>query len=94
MKISKKWLSQYLDVHDISAQQIADCITDAGLEVEGLAKMSAGTNLIIGEVLTCEMHSDSDHLHICQVNLGTKQAQIVCGAPNVKAGERVIVAQP
>lgn len=94
MRISKKWLQQYLDVSDLSAQEIADRITDAGLEVEGLEAMSQGTNLMIGEVKTCEDHPNSDHLHICQVNFGDKTEQIVCGAPNVKAGIKVIAALP
>lgn len=94
MRISKKWLQQYLDVSDLSAQEIADRITDAGLEVEGLEAMSSGTNLMIGEVETCVDHPDSDHLHICQVNFGDKTEQIICGAPNVRAGIKVIAALP
>lgn len=93
MLISRKWLSQYMDISDLSITEIAERITDAGLEVEGIIQMSQGTNLIIGEVLSCEDHPDSDHLHICQVNLGERKEQIVCGAPNVAAGQKVIVAQ-
>lgn len=93
MIISKKWLSQYMDIDDLSMEEIADRITSAGLEVEGMEKMSQGTNLIIGKVLTCVDHPDSDHLHVCQVDLGETQEQIVCGAPNVAAGQKVIVAR-
>lgn len=93
MLISRKWLSQYMDISDLSITEIADRITAAGLEVEGIEKMSEGTHLIIGEVLSCEDHPDSDHLHVCQVNLGKSCEQIVCGAPNVAAGQKVIVAQ-
>lgn len=93
MLISRKWLSQYMDISDLSITEIADRITAAGLEVEGIEKMSEGTNLIIGEVLSCEDHPDSDHLHVCQVNLKDRIEQIVCGAPNVAAGQKVIVAQ-
>ncbi len=93
MLISRKWLSQYMDISDLSINEIADRITAAGLEVEGIEKMSEGTKLIIGEVLACEDHPDSDHLHVCQVNLGNRTEQIVCGAPNVAAGQKVIVAQ-
>ena len=93
MLISRKWLSQYMDISDLSITEIADRITAAGLEVEGIEKMSEGTHLTIGEVLSCEDHPDSDHLHVCQVNLGDRAEQIVCGAPNVAAGQRVIVAQ-
>lgn len=93
MIISKKWLSQYMDVSDLSIEEIADKITDAGLEVEGIEKMSEGSNLVIGKVLTCEDHPDSDHLHVCSVDLGEHVEQIVCGAPNVAAGQKVIVAK-
>lgn len=93
MKISRKWLSQYMDISDITIEQIADRITSAGLEVEGIERMSAGNNLIIGKVLTCVDHPDSDHLHVCQVDLGNRVEQIVCGAPNVAADQKVIVAQ-
>ena len=72
MKISKKWLSQYMDLSDMSIEEIADKITSAGLEVEGIEKMSQGSNLVIGKVISCEDHPDSDHLHVCQVDLGDK----------------------
>lgn len=93
MNISKKWLSQYMDIDDLCIEEIADKITTAGLEVEGIIHMSEGTNLVIGEVLTCVDHPDSDHLHVCQVDIGSTTEQIVCGAPNVKAGQKVIVAK-
>lgn len=94
MLISKKWLSQYMDLSDISAEEIADKITSAGLEVEGIEKGAQATNLVIGYVENCVPHKDSDHLNVCQVNVGTDVRQIVCGAPNVKAGQKVIVALP
>lgn len=93
MIISKKWLSQYMDLADITIEEIADKVTDAGLEVEGIEKMSSGSNLIIGKVISCVDHPDSDHLHVCQVDLGDHCEQIVCGAPNVAAGQKVIVAR-
>lgn len=93
MIISKKWLSQYMDLSDMTIEDIADKITSAGLEVEGLEKMSQGTNLVIGHVLSCEDHPDSDHLHVCKVDVGESVEQIVCGAPNIAAGQRVIVAK-
>lgn len=92
MNISKKWLQQYMDLSDLTMEEIGDKITDAGLEVEGMSYMSQGTNLVIGEVLSCVDHPDSDHLHVCQVDLGDITTQIVCGAPNVAAGQKVIVA--
>lgn len=94
MLTSKKWLSQYLDLSDITPEVLADKLTTAGNEVEGLEKMAQGSNLIIGKVLECSDHPDSDHLHVCKVDLGDKVDTIVCGAPNVAAGQKVIVALP
>lgn len=93
MITSKKWLSQYMDLSDISVEELADKMTTAGLEVEGLHPMAQGTNLTIGYVKECIDHPDSDHLHICQVDLGDKVEQIVCGAPNVRSGLKVIVSK-
>ncbi len=93
MLISKKWLNQYMDLSDYSIETIAEKITAAGLEVEGIIKMSQGTNLVIGKVLTCEDHPDSDHLHVCSVDVGNETLPIVCGAPNVAANQKVIVAR-
>lgn len=94
MLTSKKWLSQYIDIEDITPAQLADKLTTAGLEVEGLIPMAVGTNLVIGHVLECQMHPNSDHLHVCKVDVGTHIDQIVCGAPNVAAKQKVIVALP
>lgn len=94
MITSKKWLSQYMDLSDITPEELADRLTTAGNEVEGLEKMSQGTNLTIGHILECVEHPDSDHLHICQVDVSDHVAQIVCGAPNVAANQKVIVALP
>ncbi len=93
MIITKNWLHQYLDLSDISAEDLAQRMTSAGLEVESIERMSNASNLIIGEIISCEDHPDSDHLHICQVNIGDTVEQIVCGAPNVAAGQKVIVAR-
>ena len=94
MLISKKWLSQYMDISDLSIEEIADRITNAGLEVEGIEKGAQATNLVVGYIESCVDHPDSDHLHVCQVNVGTDTRQIVCGAPNVAAGQKVIVSLP
>lgn len=93
MKISKKWLEQYMDLSDLSMNEIANRITDAGFEVEEVTPMSSATNLVIGQVETCQPHPDSDHLHITTVNVGDEVLNIVCGAPNVAAGQKVIVAK-
>ncbi len=94
MLISKKWLSQYMEISDLCIEEIAERITNAGLEVEGIEKGAQATNLVIGHVESCVDHPDSDHLHVCQVNVGSDTRQIVCGAPNVAAGQKVIVALP
>jgi phenylalanyl-tRNA synthetase beta chain len=94
MRISKKWLERFMDLQGRSMEEVADAITQAGFEVEGIEPVSSGTNLVIGEVLTCKDHPDSDHLHVTTVNTGEEELQIVCGAPNIKAGQKVIVAKP
>ena len=96
MNISYKWLKEYVDF-DLTPQQVADALTSCGLEVDALEEVQSVKGglkgLFVGQVLTCEMHPNSDHLHVTTVDLGkgTPQ-QIVCGAPNVAAGQKVIVA--
>ncbi len=103
MKISYNWLLEYLPNDDVSiniienSRKIADILTSVGLEVENLEKYEQIENgregLIIGEVLTCEKHPDADKLKITTVDNGNGETlQIVCGAPNVSAGQKVVVA--
>lgn len=94
MLISKKMLAQYMDLGNIDIETLAEKITNAGFEVEGIERLAYGTNLIIGQVVECKDHPDSDHLHVCQVNVGNEVTQIVCGAPNVATGQKVIVILP
>ena len=93
MKVSINWLSKLVDIEDITPEQIADRLTFAGVEVEEISRLANATGLVIGQVLTCEEVPDS-HLHLCQVDLGPKHGikQIICGAPNVRKGLKVIVA--
>ncbi len=96
MNISYKWLKEYVDF-DLTAQQVADALTSTGLEVDALEEVQSIKGglkgLYVGKVLTCEAHPNSDHLHVTTVDLGKgKPSQIVCGAPNVAAGQKVIVA--
>ena len=93
MNVSTKWLSTYVDLSGITPQQLAERLTLAGLEVEGIEPIAHGTNLIIGEVVTCEPMPNSDHLSVTTVNIEKEVLSIVCGAPNVAAGQRVIIAQ-
>lgn len=96
MNISYNWLKDYLDF-DLSPQETADALTSIGLEtggVEEVETIKGGLEgLVIGEILTCADHPDSDHLHVTTVNVGEGDPlQIVCGAPNVAAGQKVVVA--
>lgn len=95
MKVSLKWLKNYVDLEGISAEEIAQKLTFAGIEVEEIMHMASGTNLVIGEIVECEKHPESDHLHILKVDEGEKYGvnQIVCGAPNARVGLKVIVAR-
>ena len=96
MNISYKWLKEYVDF-DLTPQQVCDALTSTGLEVDALEEVQSIKGglkgLYVGKVLTCEMHPNSDHLHVTTVDLGKGEpSQIVCGAPNVAAGQKVIVA--
>ena len=91
--ISMNWVKDYIDIKDENLEELADKVTKAGINVEHVIKTGID-NVVIGEVKECIDHPDSDHLHICQVDVGTDTRQIVCGAPNVKAGIKVIVALP
>ena len=96
MKISLNWLKSYIET-SLPAEEIAKILTDIGLEVEGLEQIETVrgglSGLVVGEVLTCEKHPDADKLHVTTVDLGDgAPTQIVCGAPNVAAGQKVVVA--
>ena len=96
MNISYNWLKRYINLTD-DAQTVAKILTSIGLEVgtvEEVETIRGGLKgLVVGEVLTCEAHPNSDHLHITKVNVGEAEPlPIVCGAPNVAAGQKVIVA--
>ncbi len=96
MNISYKWLKEYVDFN-LSPQEVCDALTSAGLEVDALEEVQTIRGglkgLYVGKVLTCDMHPNSDHLHVTTVDLGRPEhSQIVCGAPNVAAGQKVIVA--
>ena len=97
MKLDYCWLKDYLKC-DLSVQQIADIMTSIGIEVDGVEEtevIEGGLrNVVVAEVLTCEPHPDSDHLHITTVNDGGEApVQVVCGAPNVAAGQKVLFAK-
>ncbi len=96
MNISYNWLKEYVDF-DMTPEEVSAALTSIGLETDGVEEVQTIKGglegLVIGEVLTCVDHPDSDHLHITTVNLGDgNPTQIVCGAPNVAAGQKVVVA--
>ena len=91
--ISLEWVKDYIDINDQDLKELAVKITKAGINVEKVITNHIN-NLVIGEVVDCIDHPDSDHLHVCQVNIGSVVTQIVCGAPNVRKGLKVIVALP
>ena len=94
MKLPMSWLSDYMDMTGITPKEYSDRMTMSGSKVEGVENLGAEIDKVVaGKVLTCEDHPDSDHLHVCTVDAGTGETlQIVCGAPNVKAGIIVPVA--
>lgn len=96
MNISYNWLKRYIDI-DLPAEKVAEILTDIGLEVEGFEKIETVkgglAGVVVGEVLTSEDHPDSDHLHVTTVDVGAvEQLRIVCGAPNCRAGLKVLCA--
>lgn len=91
MKLSRKFVSDYVDL-DKDIKQIADDMTSIGNEYDSCEKLIPATKLVIGQVVECIDHPDSDHLHVCKVDVGNEILQIVCGAPNVRENIKVIVA--
>ena len=91
MKLSTNFVKDYVDI-DVDLKTLAEDMTGVGNEYDSAQKLINATNLVVGEVIECEMHPDSDHLHVCKVNVGNEVLQIVCGAPNVRKDLKVIVA--
>ena len=97
MKLSYNWLKDYLQCN-LTADEVAEAMTSIGIEVDGVEtteQIPGGlAGVVVAEVLTCEAHPDSDHLHITTVNDGSPEpVQVVCGAPNVAAGQKVLFAR-
>ena len=93
MKLSTNFLKDYVDI-DVDVKTLAEDMTRVGNEYDFAGKFIEATNLVVGEIKECEEHPDSDHLHVCQVDVGKEVLQIVCGAPNARKGIKVIVALP
>ena len=92
MRVSNSWLKELVDV-DIDAKEIADKMLHVGNEYESINELCPATGLVVGRVVSKKPHPDSDHLNICEVDLGDKIYQIVCGAPNVDVNQKVIVSK-
>ncbi len=93
MLLSLNWLSNFVDISDLTNDEIKEKLVKAGFEVESEEHLGLGTNLIVGKVIECHDHPDSDHLHVTKVDIGKEVLDIVCGAPNCREGLKVIVAQ-
>ena len=93
MKLSLNWLSDFIDLKGLDTNAIVDQMVKCGFEVEAIDKMSEGTNLVVGKVIECKDHPNSDHLHVTKTDIGSEVLDIVCGAPNCREGLKVIVAK-
>lgn len=93
MLVSLKEIRKYVDLVGISDQEIADRLTFAGIEVEEIKRLASATNLVIGQIIKCDSMAESNHLHICKVDIKDEILDIVCGAPNARVGLKVIVAK-
>ena len=91
MKLSTNFVKDYVDI-DVDVKQLAEDMTRVGNEYDSAEKLINATKLVIGEIVECKEHPDSDHLHLCKVNIGSEVLDIVCGAPNARKGIKVIVA--
>lgn len=96
MLVSLNWLKKYVDIDGIDPEELAEKITKSGIEVDGIEYIGeSDLNVVVGHVETCEKHPNADKLNVCMVDVGESESlQIVCGAPNVKQGQKVAVAKP
>lgn len=94
MRVSYKWLSELVDLSNISKEQFLHDLSLYSIEIDEVSPLAYGNNLVVGHVLEKEKHPDADKLSVCKVDVGTNVLQIVCGAPNCAAGKKVIVALP
>ena len=92
MKLSRKFVNDYTNLKDVDFNEYAERMVKLGNEYESIKKLVSADKLVIGEVVSCENHPESDHLHICKVDVGSEVLNIICGAPNVREGIKVIVA--
>ncbi|MDO4369179.1 MAG: phenylalanine--tRNA ligase subunit beta [bacterium] len=91
MKISTNWINEYVDIKDLDKKDLADKITNAGVNIENIKEHNFN-NLVVGQIISCGKHPASDHLNICMVDVNKEKLQIICGADNVREGIKVVVA--
>ncbi|WP_186576208.1 phenylalanine--tRNA ligase subunit beta [Aquibacillus kalidii] len=95
MFVSLNWLKNYVDIGNITPEELAEKITKTGIEVEGIEYVAdKSSNVVVGYVKECEKHPNADKLNLCQVDVGEEVLQIICGAPNIAQGQKVAVAKP
>ncbi|WP_077327343.1 phenylalanine--tRNA ligase subunit beta [Virgibacillus siamensis] len=95
MLVSINWLKRYVDIGDITPEELAEKITKTGIEVDGIEYIAdESKNVVTGYVKSCERHPNADKLNLCQVDVGDETLQIICGAPNISQGQKVAVARP
>ncbi len=93
MRLSRNFLSDYIDTTELDWQDVANRMVFAGNEYESIEKLSSAEGIVVGKVIECKMHPESDHLHLCKIDVGSEVLDIVCGAPNMKEGIKVMVAK-
>jgi phenylalanyl-tRNA synthetase beta chain len=93
MIVTRSWLQEWIDLRDISTEQIADKLNAIGLEVARVEKIEIPKNVVVGRVVACQKHPDADKLSVCEVDIGGERLQIVCGAKNAKDAQYVAVAK-
>ena len=92
MIIARNWLEEWIDLSGISSDKICEKLNAIGLEVDSFTSVRMPENIVIGRVVSCKDHENSDHLHVCEVDIGSEILQIVCGAKNVALNQIVPLA--
>ena len=92
MRLSKKFVENYTPLDSVDFNEYADSMLKLGNEYESISALVQADKLVIGKVVSCTSHPESDHLHICKVDIGSEVLNIICGAPNVRENLKVIVA--
>ncbi|HIO90280.1 MAG TPA: phenylalanine--tRNA ligase subunit beta, partial [Campylobacterales bacterium] len=93
MIVTRNWLNEYIDIKDISSDEICKALNAIGLEVDSLRECRIPSGVVVGRVLSCEKHPDADKLNVTTVDIGSETLQIVCGAKNVAKDQFVCVAK-